>query len=109
MKLDPEVVSRDGMGAAVERMRGDLEVKVEGENAFELTYGSSDPQTAAKVANRLPQIFAEHETKLRQDQAVRATSLFATQVEALKGAVTELEEKIAHFKGDHPGQRPGEL
>jgi len=109
MNLYPEVVSRDGMDAAAERMRGDLEVKVEGENAFELTYGSSDPQTAAKVANRLPQIFAEQETKLRQDQAVRATSLFATQVDSLKGAVTEWEKKIAQFKVDHLGELPEQM
>src|SRR5262249_19182755 len=81
MNLYPEVVSKKGMDAAVEQMRTDLEVKVEGENAFELTYGYSDPQTAAKVANRLPEIYAGQEVEFRQAQAARATQLFATELE----------------------------
>ncbi len=109
INLYPEIVSRNGIDAAVEKMRTDLEVKVEGENAFELTYSSNDPQTAAKVANRLPQIFGEQETKLRQDQAQRATQLFTAKVDALKIAVTDWERKIAQFKVDHLGELPEQL
>ncbi len=77
MNLYPDIVSKHGIEAAVEAMRKDLDVKVEGETAFELPYRSRDPQTAAKVANRLPEIFAEETLKSRQapggarDPAVR--------------------------------------
>ncbi len=109
LNLYPEVVSKNGIDAAVERMRADLEVKVEGENAFELTYGYSDPQTAAKVANRLPEIYADQELKVRQMQATRATQLFATELDALKQTVTDWERKIAQFKVDHLGELPEQM
>src|SRR5262245_40283309 len=47
MNLYPDVVSRKGVQAAVERMRKDLEVKVEGEAAYELTYSAHDAELAA--------------------------------------------------------------
>src|SRR5262249_18999915 len=68
LNLYPEEVSKNGMDAAIEKMRGDLEVKVEGQNAFELTYSSSDPRMASKVANRIPEIYADQEVQLRQAQ-----------------------------------------
>jgi len=109
LNLYPEVVSKQGIDAAVERMRADLEVKVEGENAFEMSFGASDPQTAAKVANRLPEIYAEQELQLRQAQAGRATQLFSDQMEAVKQSVTGWEKKIAQFKVEHLGELPEQM
>src|SRR5713101_8164159 len=104
LNLYPEVVSKNGIDAAVERMRADLEVKVEGDNAFEMAFGASDPQTAAKVANRLPEIYAEQEVQLRQGQAARATQLFSDQMGTLKQSVTDWERRIAQFKVEHLGE-----
>ncbi len=109
MKLYPDVVKDDGIEAAVERMRKDLEVKVEGENAFELTYHAHDAKTAAQVANRLPQIFADETLKIRRDQANRATALFTEEVETLKKSTADWERKIAQFKVDHMGELPEQL
>jgi polysaccharide chain length determinant protein (PEP-CTERM system associated) len=109
MNLYPEIVSKNGMDAAVEKMRQDLDVRVEGEYAFELSYSANDPQTAAKVANRLPELFGDQETKLRTDQATRATQLFSTEVDALKNTVTDWEKKIAQFKVNHLGELPEQM
>ncbi len=109
MKLYPKVVESDGIEAAVERMRKDVEVKVEGENAFELTYHANDRQTAAKVANRLPQIFADETLKIRKEQAQRATTLFSDEVETLKKSLAGWERQIAQFKVDHMGELPEQL
>ncbi len=109
LNLYPEVVSKNGIDAAVERMRADLEVKVEGDNAFEMTFGASDPQTAAKVANRLPEIYAEQEVQLRQGQAARATQLFSDQMGTLKQSVTDWERRIAQFKVEHLGELPEQM
>lgn len=109
LNLYPELVADDGIEAGVERMRKDLEVRVEGETAFELTYSARDPELAAKVANRLPAIWSEETLKMRQMQAARATDLFAGEVEALKKAVSEWERKIAQFKVDHMGELPEQM
>lgn len=109
MNLYPDIVSEKGMEAAVNRMRKDITVRVEGESAFELTYASTDPNVAAQVANRLPQLFAEEAQKSRQEQAARATRLFEDEVVALSKSVTEWEKKIAQFKVDHQGELPEQL
>ncbi|WNG48229.1 chain-length determining protein [Archangium minus] len=109
MNLYPEIVSEAGMEAAVNRMRKDLTVRVEGESAFELTYAHTDPNVAAQVANRLPQLFSEQALKSRQEQAARATKLFEDEIVALSKSVTEWEKKIAQFKVDHIGELPEQL
>jgi polysaccharide chain length determinant protein (PEP-CTERM system associated) len=109
LNLYPELVQKRGIDAAVERMRKDVEVKVEGENAFELTFSYGDPQTAAKVANRLPELYADQALKVRQAQAARATQLFADEVGVLKKQVSDWEQKIAQFKVTHMGELPEQL
>ena len=109
MNLYPDIVSKRGMEAAVTQMRKDLKVTVEGENAFELTYASRDPQVAAQVANRLPAIFAEETLKLRQAQASRATQLFTEEMDSLAKSVSAWERRIAQFKVDHMGELPEQM
>lgn len=109
MNLYPDLVSKRGMEAAVTQMRKDLSVKVEGENAFELTYTNHDPHVAAQVANRLPALFAEETLKLRQAQAARATQLFSEEMDALAKSVSAWERRIAQFKVDHMGELPEQM
>src|SRR5216684_1900255 len=108
-KLYPKVLARKGMEGAIEQMRSDLQVKVEGENAFELTYQYTDPKIAAAVANRLPEVFAEQTKTSRQQQAQRATQLFSGEAEALKASLGQWESKLAQFKIAHTGELPEQL
>jgi polysaccharide biosynthesis transport protein len=109
MNLYPDIVSEKGIEVAVVQMRKDLTVRVEGENAFELTYANRNPEVAAQVANRLPALFAEETLKLRQAQAARATQLFTEEMEALARSVSAWERRIAQFKVEHMGELPEQL
>ncbi|NVJ24346.1 MULTISPECIES: GumC family protein [Myxococcus] len=109
MNLYPDIVSEKGMESAVAQMRKDLQVRVEGETAFEITYANRDPQVAAQVANRLPTIFSEETLKLRQAQAARATDLFNEEMGNMGKAVSNWERKIAQFKVDHLGELPEQM
>lgn len=109
LNLYPEVVSESGMDAAVATLRQDIDVKVEGEHAFELTVRAGDAETAAKVANRLPEIFADENVKVRSAQAARATAVFNEEIDNLKEANATWEQRIAQFKVDHMGELPEQL
>lgn len=109
MNLYPDIVSEKGMESAVAQMRKDLTVRVEGDTAFELTYANRDPQVAAQVANRLPDIFSSETLKIRQTQAARATDLFNEEMAALGTAVSSWERKIAQFKVEHLGELPEQM
>ncbi|MBI3185667.1 MAG: chain-length determining protein [Myxococcales bacterium] len=103
------LVKEKGLDAAVERMRADLTVRVEGESAFEIAYASVDPELAAKAANLLPEIYAKQATHIRQAQASRVTALFDHELSVLKRLVSDWERKIAQFKVDHMGELPEQL
>lgn len=107
--LYPKLREKDGMQAAIARMREDLSVRVEGEHAFELTYRSHDPKVAAAVANRLPELYAAETVRVRRSQAERAESLFGSEVEGLKKRLSDWERKIAAFKVEHMGELPEQL
>src|SRR5262249_51258077 len=77
--------------------------------AYELTYAAHDPQLAAQVANRLPQIVAEETRRVRREQAERATGLFEGEMTALKKNLADWEKAIAQFKVDHMGELPEQL
>jgi succinoglycan biosynthesis transport protein ExoP len=109
LDLYAETRKKAGIDAAVEAMRRDLEVRVEGDNAFELTYSAGDPVLAAKVANRLPEIFADQAVRARQGQAARTSALFAEEEKALRAQLNEWERRIAQFKVDHMGELPEQL
>jgi succinoglycan biosynthesis transport protein ExoP len=107
--LYPDVVQKKGIDAAVERMRGDLDVKLDGDSAFEITYTGTNGKQAAEVANAIPKVYADQTLKLRQDEAARATALFDEEMTELKNQVTDWEKKIAQFKVDHLGELPEQL
>jgi protein tyrosine kinase modulator len=109
MNLYPDVVSKKGLQAAVEQMRRDVDVKVEADAAYELTYSAHDPELAAKVANRLPELVASEAKKIRHEQAARATGLFEGEMATLKKTLADWEKAIAQFKVDHMGELPEQL
>ncbi|WP_373049157.1 GumC family protein [Vulgatibacter sp.] len=90
-----------GMNAAVQAMRGNLEVKVEGENAFVITYQAKDPALAAQVANRLPDLYAAQALEERAAAAERAAAIFSAELEKIRPRVEEYESKLTAFKSEH--------
>lgn len=109
LKLYPEIVSEQGMDAAVATLRKDIDVKIEGEHAFELTVRAGSAETAAAIANRLPEVFAEENVRVRKEQALRATQVFNEEIDALKKANADWERRIAQFKVDHIGELPEQI
>ena len=51
----------------MQRMRGDIELKLEGkESSFRVSYGSPDPKTAQKVTERLAALYIEENLRDRE-------------------------------------------
>ncbi len=109
MSLFPEDRQKKGMAAAVEETRAMLDVKVEGETAFELTVSGPEPEVVAAIANRLPQLYAEQALAERAEQAQRAAALFDEEIARLGKLVEEQEKRVADFKLAHLGELPEQL
>lgn len=104
--LYPRVRESAGMNAAVTAMRGHLEAKVEGDNAFLLTFDGEDPELVAKVANRLPEIYAEQAVQERAEAAERAAAIFSAELERIRPEVERFEGKLTEFKAQNAANLP---
>lgn len=104
--LYPELRRERGLDAAVAAMRSRLEIRVEGENAFAVTYRAGSPEAAARVVARLPEVYAEHARAERARDAERVAAIFADQLQALEPDVAAVEGRLAEFKAKHAGELP---
>jgi succinoglycan biosynthesis transport protein ExoP len=106
LELFPELRRERGLDAAVQAMRAGLEVRVEGENAFAVTYRTGDPETAARVVERLPEVYAERARVERAQDAERVAAIFADELARLEPHVAEVEKRLAEFKAKHGDRLP---
>jgi succinoglycan biosynthesis transport protein ExoP len=90
----------------VEDMRTRLEVKVEGEDTFLLTYDDADPQRAQAVVNALARHFMEDQVTRRQAVARGTQGALATEEQRLTPEVRALESQLRDFKLAHYGSLP---
>lgn len=104
--LFPELVKSHGPSAAVEALRGRIEVRVEGENGYVVSYESRSAEEAARVANRIPEVYAEIASEERAEAAARAAAIFQAELENIRPQVEELESKLAAFKARHADRLP---
>ena len=104
--LFPELVRARGISAAVEALRARIEVRVEGENGFVVSYESSSAEEAARVANRIPQVYAEIASEERAEAAARAAAIFAAELEEIRPQLEALEARLADFKVKNADRLP---
>lgn len=107
--LLPGVREKAGMVAAIEALRGRIEVRVEGENVFLVSYRADSAEEAAKVANRLPEIYAEIAHEERAEAAERAAAIFRNELERIRPQVEALEGRLVVFKKENATSLPETL
>src|SRR3954470_8100838 len=97
LKLYPKEREKS-MDDAVSALRTDTEVHAEGESAFSITVRGRDPETAAKAANRLAELYIEGNLQVRAGQVNRTRDIITQKLAELRGELTKSEQKIGAFK-----------
>jgi succinoglycan biosynthesis transport protein ExoP len=96
----------------VERMRKDIEIELVHDahndkiTAFNVYYSARDPHLAQKVTSELTNLFINENVEVRQQQSEDTTQFLQSQLETARNALSEQEEKIRVFKGQHVGEMP---
>lgn len=98
----------------VEQMRKDIEIELvrDGEgrvSAFNVSYVSRDPHTAQSVTSELTNLFISENLEVRQQQSEDTTNFLESQLEAARKTLSDQEEKVREFKGEHVGQLPAQV
>ena len=97
---------KKGMDAAVEDLRNDTEVHAEGDNAFSITVRSKDPVQAARVANRLAELYIEGNLQVRSGQVTRTKDIIAEKLAEMRGELSKAQAKVTAYKAAHGSELP---
>ena len=96
----------------VARMRRDIDLSLVHDStnlkitAFKISYSAPDPHVAQQVAGGLTNLFINENLEVRQQQSEDTTKFLETQLEAARQSLSEQDEKIREFKGEHVGDLP---
>lgn len=90
----------------VEAMRARMDVKVEGDDTFLLTYEDGDPERAKNVVNAVAELFMKRQVEQRRQIATATTQALRDEVQALRPQLDEAERKVREFKIAHYGALP---
>src|SRR5579863_959395 len=98
----------------VESMRSQIEIELvrDAQNrvsAFNVSYSSGDPQLAQRVTSELTNLFISENLEVRQEQSEGTTKFLETQLEAARKTLSDQEEKIREFKGQHVSEMPAQV
>jgi polysaccharide biosynthesis transport protein len=98
----------------VERMRKNIEIELVHDahndkiTAFNVYYSARDPHLAQKVTSELTNLFINENVEVRQQQSEDTTQFLQSQLETARNTLSEQEEKIREFKGQHIGEMPAQ-
>jgi polysaccharide chain length determinant protein (PEP-CTERM system associated) len=98
----------------VEMMRKDIIIDLVRDErnqitAFNVSYSSRSPQMAQQVTSELTDLFINENLEVRQRQSEDTTQFLEAQLETARKTLSDQEEKIREFKGQHVGEMPGQL
>jgi succinoglycan biosynthesis transport protein ExoP len=98
----------------VDAMRKDIDIELVRDarnqiTAFNVSYTSRDPKVAQRVTSELTNLFINENLEVRQQQSEDTTKFLESQLEAARQTLSDQEEKIREFKGQHVGEMPGQL
>src|ERR1700689_2738617 len=98
----------------VQLMRKDIGIDLVRDNgnqitAFNISYTARDPQVAQKVTSELTNLFINENLEVRQQQSEDTTKFLEGQLETARKTLSDQEEKIREFKGQHVGELPTQV
>jgi polysaccharide chain length determinant protein (PEP-CTERM system associated) len=117
LQLYPELAGKVPPEMIVERMRKDIDLRLQGVDAsgrnstiaFTLSYTGRDRATTADVANRLAGYYIEENTLSRERQAARTADFLARQVEGIRGDLDKQERQTTDLIRRYNGELPQQL
>ena len=105
---------RLGLDEVVARMGKDINIEFVNDAqkqvvAFKINYSANDRAIAQQVTSKLTSLFINENLEVRQQQSEGTTKFLEDQLQTARQNLTEQEEKIRAFKGQHLGELPTQL
>jgi uncharacterized protein involved in exopolysaccharide biosynthesis len=92
--------------AIVDDIKTRMDVHVEGDDTFLLTYADPNPEKAKAVVNKVATLFMQHHVKERELAANATVKAFQGELDKLKPQLETADKAVREFKGKHYGALP---
>ncbi len=113
LNLYPKAKNRPTDDDLVQTMRKNIEIELvrdrDSISAFNVYYSADDPHVAQQVTTELTNLFISENLEVRQQQSEDTTKFLQARLEESRKALTDQEQRIKDFKGQHVGDLPGQL
>jgi uncharacterized protein involved in exopolysaccharide biosynthesis len=90
----------------VDQIRARMDVKLEGEDTFLLTYADSTGERAQAIVNKVAELFMARHVEKRQQIASATVQTLQAEADALQPQLVEAERQVREFKLAHYGALP---
>jgi succinoglycan biosynthesis transport protein ExoP len=107
--------SHESADEKVDRMRKDIDIDLVRDTrsnqitAFNVSYSSGDPHMAQQITSELTNLFINENVEVRQQRSEDTTNFLESQLETARKTLSEQEERIREFKGQHVGELPAQV
>ena len=90
----------------VDDIKSRMDVKVEGEDTFLLTYADPNPEKAKAVVNKTAELFMKHHVQQREDVANATVTAFKGELASIQPQLEAADKAVREFKTKHYGALP---
>jgi len=90
----------------VDEIKSRMDVKVEGEDTFLLTYADPNPEKAKAVVNKVAELFMKHHVERREQVASATVAAFKAELATLQPQMDAADKAVREFKTKHYGALP---
>jgi len=104
LDLFPEKRKTVPMQDLIDEMNGGIGVSGVQGDAFNVSFASTNPQVAQRVAERLGSFFITESLKDRAVQAEGTSTFLKSQAEQAKNKLLETEQKLVEYRRQHNGE-----
>jgi polysaccharide biosynthesis transport protein len=90
----------------IDDIKSRMDVKVEGEDTFLLTYADPNPEKAKALVNKVAELFMKHHVEHRQEVATATVAAFKAELATLQPQLEAADKAVREFKTKHYGSLP---
>jgi len=107
--LYSDMVDKLHMEEIVNMMKGKIEVKVQRQNGFSISFEGRDPRTVMMVTNKLASMFIEENLKSRESRVEGTAEFISRELKTVESNLKKKDDAVRRYKEKNMGQLPQQL
>ncbi len=107
--LYSDMLNKRHVEEIVDMMKTKIEVRVQRQNAFSISFEGTEPGTVMQVTNKLASMFIEENLKSREARVGGTAEFIGKELQTMESNLKKRENAVRRYKEKNMGQLPGQL